>query len=329
MSNLRTRLLSGFLDPQFDAESWQQVMLRGDTQTIFQTWHWLRAWWESMGEGDLLLVAAEREGQTVALAPLYVHNRMVYFVGSGESDYLNFIGDISDPDVLVGLLTATREGAPGFLGFEFFQVPAASRTGLHLQRAAERLGLECELLKDYLAVEIDLAGQIAAVEAAVSHSMLKREAFFRRHGAISIRQLTDPASIRPLLPAFYAQHVARWNKKGQCSPFVELKQRALLERFLEVAADTDWIRFLTVEWEGNPLASEFAWYYRGTHYSGPWCFDIKQANHSPGHVMLRQSLLSALAAGLRSYDLGLGDQEYKLRLPARVKSCCSWGLYPP
>ncbi len=304
-------------------------MLRGDTQTIFQTWHWLRAWWESMGEGDLLLVAAEREGQTVALAPLYVHNRMVYFVGSGESDYLNFIGDISDPDVLVGLLTATREGAPGFLGFEFFQIPAASQSGLYLRGAAQRLGLECELLNEYPAVEIDLAGQTAAVETAINHSMLTREAFFCRHGTISIRQFADHAAIRPFLQQFFAQHFERWEKKGQLSPFADPKQRTFLERFLELAADTDWIRFLTIEWQGQLLASEFAWYYRGTHYSGPWCFDIKQANHSPGQVLLRQSLLSALAADLRRYDLGLGDQPYKLRLPVQVKSCCSWGLYPP
>jgi CelD/BcsL family acetyltransferase involved in cellulose biosynthesis len=328
MSNVRTRLLSGFLDPQFHVDQWQQLVDQGETNTIFQTWHWLRAWWESMGKGDLLLIVAEHDARVVALAPLYAVEGMVYFVGSGESDYLDFIGDIGRADVLNALLAAARELAPCFLGFEFLQVPDSSRSGSRLQEAAQRLGLECVFLKEYPAVEVDLE-QAAAVEASISRSMLKRETFFRRRGPVAIRQLTDSAEIRPFLQQFYAQHFNRWERKGQLSSFADPEQRAFLERFLEVAAETDWIRFLAIESEGRPLAFEFAWYYQGAHYSGPWCFAIEQANHSPGHVLLRQSVLAAMAAGLHTYDLGLGDQQYKLRFPARIKSCRSWGLYPP
>jgi CelD/BcsL family acetyltransferase involved in cellulose biosynthesis len=179
------------------------------------------------------------------------------------------------------------------------------------------------------AVEVDLSAQRSAVEAKLNRSMLKREEFFRRRGALAITRMTDPAVIRSFLPRFYAQHIARWKKKNQPSPFSNPLQRAFIERFLEVAVEMDWIRFLAIESEGSPLAFEFAWHYRGTHYSGPWCFAVDQANHSPGHVLLRQSLLSAIEAGLNTYDLGIGDQDYKLRLPARTKRCRSWGLYPP
>ncbi len=329
MSIVQTRLLTGFLDPQFGPCRWQQLLPRGDTNTVFQTWHWARAWWESVGEGELRLIMAERAGDVVALAPLYFQRGMIYFIGSGESDYLDFIGDVSDRDVLTALLAAARDSAPEFLGFEFFLVPDASRSGACLQAAAGRLGLECLTTQEMPAVEVDLSAQRYAVEAKLNRSMLKREEFFRRRGALAITRTGDLEAIRSFLPQFYAQHIARWERKNEQSPFNNPLQRGFIERFLEVAVETDWIRFLAIESEGSSLAFEFAWHYEGTHYSGPWCFAVDQANHSPGHVLLRQSLLSAIGAGLHMYDLGIGDQEYKLQLPARVKLCRSWGLYPP
>jgi CelD/BcsL family acetyltransferase involved in cellulose biosynthesis len=158
--------------------------------------------------------------------------------------------------------------------------------------------------------------------------MRKREEFFRQRGAFEVHQIRDSAAMTPHLEEYYAQHLARWEAKGIPSPFCNPKQRDFLERFLEVAAQTGWLRLLRLDWQGCPLAFEFAWYYRGTHYSAPWCFAIEHGRHCPGHVLLRQSLLAALAAGLTSYDLGGGDQEYKFRLPARVKRCYTWGLYP-
>ena len=36
----------------------------------------------------------------------------------------------------------------------------------------------------------------------------------------------------------------------------------------------------------------------------------------------------ALDAGMHTYDMGLGDQAYKFRLPSRTVTCPTWGLYP-
>src|SRR5437660_3701917 len=91
------RLLSGFEDPLLTPERWSALLRIGDTNVVFLTWHWQRAWWDTFGRGQLLLIAVEREGQIEALAPLFAEAGMVFFAGSGESDYLDFIGDVSRP----------------------------------------------------------------------------------------------------------------------------------------------------------------------------------------------------------------------------------------
>ena len=159
--------------------------------------------------------------------------------------------------------------------------------------------------------------------------MLEKENYFRRHGELVILGLTEVAEIRPRLEEFYTHHVNRWTRKNRESEFVDADHRKLLERFLELAAGTGWIRYLQIDWKGRFLAAEFAWYYRGTHFAAPWCFDIAQANHSPGRVLLRNSILAALDAGLHTYDFGGGQPDANFRLPFRVKTCETWAIYPP
>ena len=67
----RTRLLAGFDDPTVGPERWDALLDRGDT--VFMSLNWLSQsrWWEHAHWGKrLLLIAAELDGQLVAVAPL-------------------------------------------------------------------------------------------------------------------------------------------------------------------------------------------------------------------------------------------------------------------
>ena len=327
MSAVQTYLLTGFDDPRLPPEKWQRLLERGDTNVVFLTRQWLSAWWETLGKGEMLLIAAERAGEIVALAPFFTISGMIYFLGTGESDYLDIIGGGCDPEVMLALLATARECVADFVGMKLYFVSDRSRTGPCLQAAAERLNLNCILRDEIDSVEVDLAGQRDAVHESLARSMLKRENYFRDHGQFVIRRETEAAAIRPLLPEFYAQYTARWTAKGLPSELADPAHCAFYERFLETAADTGWIRYLQLDFDGRVLAAELAWHYAGTHVSAPWSFSLEHAKHSPGHVLLRQSVLAALDANLHTYDLGLGDQAYKFRLPARRNNCQTWGLY--
>ena len=86
---------------------------------------------------------------------------------------------------------------------------------------------------------------------------------------------------------------------------------------------------IRLEWTGVTLGMDMNWHYRGTQFSGRLVFALEHAKLSPGQVLLRQSTLLALEEGMHTYDLGLGDQAYKFRLPSDITICHTWGLYPP
>jgi len=326
---VRARVLSGFDDPSLGPERWEQLLRRGETDVVFLSWEWQRVWWETFGRGELLLIAAERDGELIALAPFYTDSGMVYFVGSGGSDYLDFIGDTSDAEVLDALLETARECVPGFAGFELYFVSNASPTMKRLAEATVRLGLDCVEQWGVAALSMDLAGQPErALAATRKKSLVRHENFFRRAGQLTIQRLRESRAVLPQLEEFFAQHIARWAETDSPSLFLDEAQRRFYERWTRVAAERGWLRFMRVEWEGKAIAFHYGMSYGGRYIWYKPSFAIELARHSPGEVLLRQSLLAAIEEGASVFDFGTGDDSYKLRFATEFNQAHAFGLYP-
>ena len=314
-------------DPALPA-FWSRLFVASDVRAITQTLEWQRTWWRTVGRGTLLLLAAERDGVPVAIAPFFCEEGMVFFVGVGEADWHDVLGAGHDPDVLTALLAAAIERTPGFVGIKLHFIPEFSRTGAALAVATERLGLDRYEMDSIVSVVVDIAADPAAVRQAVSRSMRKAENFFRKNGELVVQQLTTAAEVLTLLPEFFAMHVARWKLKEIDSDYTRPEVRTFLERWITVSAAAGWLRVVRLEWNGGTLGMDLNWHFGTTQHSGQWVFDTRFMDRSPGQILLRHSVLMALDAGMRTYDLGLGDQAYKFRLPGRPVGCPTWGLYP-
>ena len=323
------RLLWGFDDPSFGPDAWGALLHQGDTDVVYLTWHWQRSWWETLGCGQLVLIAAERAGRVVAVAPFYADSGMIFFVGSGVSDYLDFIGDIGDADVLDALLRTARAQVPNFVGFRLHCVLATSRTGARLRAAAGRLGLQCYEEKRWRASLVDLAGDPERVRASASdRRVLRPQRYFDQRGTLTLRQFHDRAAILPHLETFYEQHISQWATADDESPFVERARRAFFEHLTRTAAETGWLRFSLLDWDGRPIAFEYGSCYAGTYFGGPSSAAGDLARRSPGQVLLRHLLLRSLDERVETYDLGIGDDPYKFLFATGLRHICTWGLYP-
>jgi CelD/BcsL family acetyltransferase involved in cellulose biosynthesis len=330
VASIRTQVLEGFHDPALGPERWEEVLRQGDTDVVYLTWQFQRAWWDTRGQGELLLIAAERDGQVVALAPFHHCEGVVYFGASRlESDYLDFVGDISDPEVLDALLGTARECVRDFQGFELYFVPDGSRTPRRVDEAACRLGLSCYQEWEVSAPVLDLARRPeAALAAAHKKRLLKCEEAFRRGGPLEVLHLRDGEAILPHLEEFFAQHIERWAVTPHPSMFLDPRQRKLVEGFTQAAACTGWLRFTRIDWNGRPIAFHYGTCYHGRYFWSIPTFAVDLASRSPGQVLLRQVLLAAIEEGASLFDLGIGDQEYKYRFATDVGRVRGWGLYP-
>ena len=138
---VRTRVLSGFDDAALGRERWNALVLANPTPSPYLTWELQRAFDEVFDWGDLVLVAAERGEELVALAALREAGGELTFNGTTfEFDRLDFIGDVSDPEVLAALLSAARDTVATFRAFDLEFVHDDSATHRRLGAVAFELG---------------------------------------------------------------------------------------------------------------------------------------------------------------------------------------------
>ena len=315
-----------FEDPALPA-LWESLLARSPIRPPSQTFDFLRIWTATYPVEQLLLLAADRHGETAAIAPFYATGGMVFFLGIGEADYHDVVGAGHDVDALAALLAAARDRTEDFAGFKLHFIPDHSPTTAALEAAAARIGLVHHHMGDMVAVVVDVEADPGSVRRAVGRSMRKREGWFLRQGVIMEEPLDTASAVIPRLPEFYELHAARWRAKGEESIYTRPETRAFLERWIEVSAARGWLNALRLEWLGRTLGMEFAWRFGGGQYCGQWVFPEDLARRSPGQVLQRRSVLRAIDAGVRVYDQGLGDQSYKFRLPNRTVTCATWGLF--
>jgi len=325
--SIRVQLFDDFADPALSRLDWRGLLASGDSDTVFLTWEWQRTWWEVFGRGKLLLVLAEQDGRAVACAPLFCDEGMVFFVGSGGSDYLDFVGDVGKGEVLPAMLEAARGQAPGFLGFRFYHVPDRSHTGCLLRRAAATTGMICYDEGELPAPALTLAPD-ALQQAVHKKSLVRHENYYRRTGLLTVQHFSESRAIRPHLEEFFEQHATRWAVTDYPSLFTDPRQREFYVRLMEVAGEAGWLRFTRLDWNARPIAFHYGFCYHGSYMWYKPSFDIAQAQHSPGEVLIRQLLLAAYAEDAHTFDLGLGDEPFKDRFADHVESVRTWGLYP-
>ncbi len=297
---------------------------------VFMTWHYQKAWWEVFGRGKLIIISAFEKNELIAIAPLFADEGMVYFVGSGGSDYLHFIGDTSSEAVLETMLKLAIKEVTGFLGFLFYHVPAAIKLHEKLNAISQKCGWNFYIEDEQIAPIMSIIEfPLQAKEAVNKKSLLRHEAWFNRNGNLSVQHLSNTSEILPWLEPFFEQHRQRWSVTAYPSLFNDDKQCLFYKKLAEAAGQSGWVRFTVLLFNQNPIAFHFGFMYHAKFLWYKPSFDIGLAKQSPGEVLLKQLLTNAIETGAEIFDFGLGDEAFKQRFATHNNKVINIGMYPP
>jgi CelD/BcsL family acetyltransferase involved in cellulose biosynthesis len=306
------------------ADRWNDLLSRS-TDVVFMTLDWQREWWRAFGGDRLLLAVAERDGEPSAIAPLFATDEMLFLVGSDGSDYLDFIGD-PDAATLAAMLDAATRELPECVGVGLYHVPLGSRTTSMLPRVADLLGLKLFREGGMAAPYADLGDPARVQHLLARRSVRKAEAKMQRVGPLRLRTATE-VDLDEWLERFFEQYTARWQSGGE-DPVVGEDARSFYRAIVPSGLRAGWLSFAMLEWRGAPAAFDISLRRGDRHISYLSSLDPSIREHSPGKVLQRYMVKAAVEAGARVYDLGLGDEEYKLRDASGVDEVANWFLYP-
>ena len=141
-----------------------------------------------------------------------------------------------------------------------------------------------------------------------------------------VRRLEDA---QPALDVVIALHRKRWGSRGNSEAFQTSSVEAFHREFVNLAAQREWLRLITLRLNGTPAAALYGLRYGPTFYFYQSGFDPLYAKQSAGLVLMGLAIKTAIEEGVSEYDLLHGDEEYKFHWASGAHELGRLELYPP
>ncbi len=318
---------------EFDAleEQWN-ILLEKSPARVFQTFEWLRTWWEYKARANeqLHIIVFSDSGTTVGIAPLALqifrvagirlYSRL-QFIGAGLTDYSDFI-------IAPGYEAAVYRTFARYLAergeiWDVLDLEDVNEESLLTRRFPDYLRAAALPVYSYQGNVCPWFELPASPEGVLSHmgpssvSNLKRKQkklFTQFGGELKIvSQETD--GIAEAIDDFSIVHGNRWKNLGFPSAFDDPKMREYHVSFAGKFARRGWLRLYLMYANGRPVAVHFGFNFRGRIYvyQGNAFGPAEVMRYSPGLVIRIRVITDGVKEGMRIFDYLRGDEEYKDR----------------
>jgi CelD/BcsL family acetyltransferase involved in cellulose biosynthesis len=310
----------------FDLPEWRQLLERDPNRQLFATPEWNRVWWDEFKESkDLLMLTMRREGNVVAIVPLYRSNeadrKVLRFIGGIDlTDYLGPICSLEDrydvADALVEWLEDTdvdwdeldAHNLPVPLGFVDFLVERADDHGFELT-------LDQEETTAILPLPSGWDEYLESLDSKNRHEIRrKRRRLGRDHPDAEFRRATEE-SLENDLKVFVEMHRDAEGHKGH---FMSPEIATFFERVARTFMPTGWLRLDFLEVAGRAIASTFGFEVFGRFYLYNSAYEPDAARLSPGFVLVSELVKSSIDGGLKIFDFLRGRERYKYQLGSQA-----------
>jgi len=312
---------------------WNSLLKRSRFNSIFLTYEWQTTWWESLGQGDLWILAfrCPQSGELVGIAPLFLHDidsgddagkRQFNIVGCIEvSDYLDLIIARGwEKPVYAAFLTWLRSAeAPSWDIVDLCNLPEESLTYRELSAMAAQAGIRADVLQEDTAPQFPLPMRYddylnEQVEKKQRHEIRRKQRRAEREAAVGFQVVDLQHSLEAEVDDFVAlQRASRADKADFMTPQMHRFFLAIARQMLA----SDMLRLLFLTLDGEKAATLFAFEYDRRFWLYNSGYDPEShAQLSPGWVLLGYAIQYAIASGCRVFDFMQGDEEYKYRFGA-------------
>jgi CelD/BcsL family acetyltransferase involved in cellulose biosynthesis len=312
------------------AGEWNALLRRSRANVFFLTYEWQTTWWESLGVGDLWLVAFRTADtdELVGIAPLYLTKRdsgvytgkrVFTLVGCIEvSDYLDLIiAENWETAVYAEFLAWLHSAeAPAWDVIDLCNLPEDSLTYRELPKLAEVAAHTVQVSQEDVAPQFVLPLHYETylekqVEKKQRHEIRRKQRRAEREVEVGFYIVGKEHSLEAEVDDFIALQRASREDKAE---FMTPQMRRFFGTVARRMMDAGYLRLCFLTLNGEKAACLYAFEYdrKFLLYNSGYDPDA-HAQLSPGWVLLAYSIQYAIAAGCRVFDFMQGNEEYKYR----------------
>lgn len=307
--------------------SWNSLLVRSRSDSVFLTWEWQSTWWRCLGTGDLWLLAWHEDTELVGIAALYLVTdpagaRRLALVGCIEvSDYLDVIVDARYEEPVLQALLAWLTGpeAPAWDVLDLCNLPQVSVTPQQLPELAASMGLaaltEVEDVCPVIALPDDWEAYLEQqVNKKQRHEIRRKLRRIEREAQVHCYVVDPGYDLAQETAAFIDLHRLSTQDKHS---FMTPDMQVFFHEMTQAMAEAGWLYLAFVEVNGDRAAAMLGFLYHNRLLIYNSGYDPEAyAELSPGIVLTSYTIQDAIRRGVQVFDFLQGGEVYKYRFGA-------------
>jgi CelD/BcsL family acetyltransferase involved in cellulose biosynthesis len=296
---------------------------------------WFGIWSRAFGSGHERIITARRSGRLVGVLPLQAAPLRATACRSEPFPRLARPGTLrsltnwqspafapvaSDDAVVRVLLGGAFDHAHSMLSFAMIDPDSSAATDLAAIARARDWQVVSEPLPPSPWIPTAGVGDFRSQLAAKTRQNLRRR---RRRldeqGCVRVARYDGRDRLEELLADGFRLEASGWKDEAGSAIRSRPETLRFYTELARWAAERGWLALSFLELDGQRLAFKFGLEHGGRYYALKGGFDPRWSTFSPGTQLEVANIEHAVDAGLDSYELLGGDEDWKLVLTDRVR----------
>jgi len=315
-------LVKDISEINIDKNTWNSLASQNQTNTIFQTYEWFHSWWEAFGdEYQLIFIIVKDEGHLKGFAPLMIQanttgKKTLRFSSDLNADYCDFVIKGNKLEFIDKIIPWLLKSDIEFDNIHLINIPDESTTKSCIETCCLNYNIPLRLQHPRDTPTLLIKGhEDEALRTINKYSVRRHYNKLHKIGTVEFRHInvTDIINSQKSLDHFFKQHISRYTLKNDNSLFERQKNKNFYANLIHNMADTNWIFFTSLEFNGEPIAYHFGFDYNNTIIWYKPSFSIEHKHYSPGSVQLNYLINYAIETKRNEFDFTIGKEAFKKR----------------
>jgi CelD/BcsL family acetyltransferase involved in cellulose biosynthesis len=315
--------------------TWNRLLEKSASDTVFLTWEWVLAWWRCYGEGKkLFIIKVLKNGEVIGLAPLYlatfqkfnsIRYRGLFLLGDGssDSDYMDFIIKIGEEEEVIDLLVKFLFSK--IRKWDVFVLNEVPKSSFNLKILMSRLNTSKLYVSKkrigcvYVALEPDWEFYLSKLKPRMRTKIKSLTQKLETNHRVKFDMCKGVENLGIRLQSLFELHQMRWRLKGEKGVFQSIKKRKFYEEMGKAFLKNNWLRFYSLLVDDRYVAHQFCFEYNKQMFLLQEGFDTRWIEKGVGNVLRGYVFRDCINRGISVYDFLGGVSRHKLSWGGEVK----------
>lgn len=317
-------------------KSWNSLVAKSPTNSIFLRHEWIRCWWEAYGNGKQLAILLFQEGDDLkGIAPLMISKvffrglpvRRISFIENDETPQCGFIEDPSyDNSNITEALShhlSSRESRWDLLFLR--KVHEESPLFSHLERESRGRGYNIIIRPIFFSPILNIKSEWESFYSGKSRRFRKKIRYdqnkLKRAGRVKAQLFDTPEQIADIMEDVFRVGGRSWQGKIGSSIGSTQQNRSFFSELPRALGNgKNGISLWTLSLDGTMISFEYHVRESDTVYALRGEYDGNYQSIGPGAVLDYEVVRNFFNNGVQLYNMcGDSKEQYKLRWTSEVQ----------